>query len=140
MGNAECLYCARDQRVDDLMIEVAPLAVSTLFLFKEQSYPGRCVVAYKDHKRELYDLDPEELGLYMKDVARAEKAIARVFSPDKINCASFGDRSPHLHFHLVPKYEGGPDWGDVFRMLPKENRLLESSEYQALIARLKSSL
>src|SRR5687768_17501201 len=31
----DCLYCRKDQRLQDLMIEIAPLSASTLYLFKE---------------------------------------------------------------------------------------------------------
>lgn len=47
----DCLYCQNNQTLHELMIEIAPLSVSRLFLFKEQTYRGRCLVAYKDHAR-----------------------------------------------------------------------------------------
>ena len=52
----DCFYCRKDQRLHDLMIEIAPLAASTLFLFREQTHPGRCVVAYRGHVNELFEL------------------------------------------------------------------------------------
>ena len=51
----------KDQRLHDLMIELAPLQVSTLYLFREQTYRGRCLVAYRAHVNELYELPPDEL-------------------------------------------------------------------------------
>ena len=72
----DCLYCRRDQRLHDLMIEVAPLAVSTLYLFKEQTYRGRCVVAYRAHVNELFELPESELALFMQDVTRAARAMS----------------------------------------------------------------
>ena len=45
----QCLYCTNNQTLHDLMIEFAQLSVSRAFLFKEQTYRGRCLVAYKDH-------------------------------------------------------------------------------------------
>lgn len=56
----ECLYCTNNQTLHDLMIEIAPLSVSRVFLFKEQTYRGRCLVAYKDHVNDLFELTPEE--------------------------------------------------------------------------------
>ena len=49
----DCLYCTNNQTLHDLMIEIAPLSVSRLFLFKEQTYYGRCLVSYKDHVHDL---------------------------------------------------------------------------------------
>ena len=48
----ECLYCQNNETLHNLMIEVAQLSVSRVFLFKEQTYRGRCLVAYKDHGSE----------------------------------------------------------------------------------------
>ena len=45
----DCLYCQNNETLHNLMIEIAPLSVSRVFLFKEQTYRGRCLVAYKDH-------------------------------------------------------------------------------------------
>ena len=42
-------------------------------------------------------------------------------SPAKINYGTYSDTLEHLHFHLVPKYVDGPDFGGVFRMNPKES-------------------
>lgn len=36
----DCLYCQNNQTLHELMIEIAPLSVSRLFLFKEQTYRG----------------------------------------------------------------------------------------------------
>lgn len=34
----ECLYCQNNDTLHNLMIEIAPLSVSRVFLFKEQTY------------------------------------------------------------------------------------------------------
>ena len=41
----DCLYCQNNETLHNLMIEIAPLSVSRVFLFKEQTYRGRCLVA-----------------------------------------------------------------------------------------------
>ncbi|MSU49139.1 MAG: HIT family protein [Opitutus sp.] len=136
----DCLYCRRDQRLQDLMIEIAPLPASTLYLFKEQTHRGRCVVAYRGHVNELFELPDAELTLFMRDVARAAKAIKTAFAPNKINYGAYSDKLPHLHIHLVPKYEGGTAWGAPFEMMPAKKTLLTEAEYAAAVARLKRAL
>lgn len=136
----DCLYCRKDQRLHDLMIEIAPLQASTLYLFKEQTHRGRCVVAYRAHVNELFELPPTELALFMADVARAAQAMKRAFGPGKINYGAYSDKLPHLHFHLVPKYEGGEKWGAPFEMMPANKKLLSEAEYQSLIATIKAQL
>jgi diadenosine tetraphosphate (Ap4A) HIT family hydrolase len=136
----DCFYCRKDQRLHDLMIEIAPLTASTLYLFKEQTHRGRCVVAYRAHVNELFELPDAELTLFMRDVARAAKAIKAAFGPNKINYGAYSDKLPHLHMHLVPKYEGGAAWGAPFEMMPAQRKLLPEAEYLSVIATIKEQL
>ena len=85
MKDPNCSYCARGELLDAFGIVIGELNVSTLILFKEQSHPGRCVVAYKDHVSEIVDLTDEERNAFMADVAHAAKAIHAAFHPDKLN-------------------------------------------------------
>jgi len=135
-----CFYCVKDDRLTNLMIEICKLESSTLYLFKEQTYKGRCVVAYNGHKSELFDLNDEERSLYMGDVARVAGALSKAFSPDKINYGAYADTMTHLHFHIVPKYKNAPSFGGTFEMSPKEKVLLKDEEYNELINKIKESL
>ncbi len=136
----DCLYCRKDQRLSDLMIEITSLQVSTLYLFKEQTYRGRCVVAYRGHVNELYELPDSGLTLFMQDVARAAKAMKTAFNPAKINYGAYSDKLPHLHMHLVPKYTDGPAWGTTFTMMPEPKQLLDEATCAGLITAIKSAL
>ena len=122
------------------MIEVATLQVSTLYLFKEQTYRGRCVVAYKEHVNELFELPEAELTLFVQDVARAAKAMKTALNPAKINYGAYSDKLPHLHMHLVPKYTDGPSWGTTFTMMPEPKHLLTDPGYAELIGAIKAKL
>ena len=82
-----------------------------VFLFKEQTYRGRCLVAYKDHVNDLFELSDEERNAYLADVARVTRALDKAFHPEKINSGAYSDKLSHLHFHLAPKYVDGPDYG-----------------------------
>jgi diadenosine tetraphosphate (Ap4A) HIT family hydrolase len=136
----DCQYCRKDQRLHDLMIELAPLSVSILYLFKEQTYRGRCIVAYNGHVNELYELPAAELASFMQDVARAAKAIRTTMGAAKINYGAYSDKLPHLHFHLVPKYVDGPAWGAPFAMMPDPKVLLSAEDYAALGAKIRAAL
>jgi len=121
------------------MIEICELKVSTVFLFREQTYRGRCIVAYKDHNVELYDLKGNDLLAYMEDVNKVARALKEIFSPAKINYGAYSDKLPHLHMHLVPKYENGPDFGSTFTMNPQKV-YLSDEEYMDMLATIKSKL
>lgn len=131
-----CFYCSKNEDIDSLMIKICDLEVSTVYLFKEQTYKGRCNVVFKEHKSEITELTEEETSAFMNDVRRVAKAIQKAFSPDKINYGAFADTMKHLHFHVVPKYEGGSSWGKMFDMNPG-NVLLNDEEYNELITKIK---
>lgn len=135
----DCLYCTNNETLHNLMIEIASLGVSRVFLFKEQTYRGRCLVAYNGHVNDLNELSDEERNAFMADVAHVTRAMQKAFSPEKINYGAYSDKLSHLHFHLAPKYADGPDYGGTFRMNPGEVYLTDD-EYAALIAKIKENL
>ncbi|MFP5109881.1 HIT family protein [Neobacillus sp. C211] len=137
--NKDCMYCMKDERRDNLMIEICELEVSTVFLFKEQTYTGRCNVVYKDHVKELFQLSHDELAAFMNDVKKVAAAVDQAFQPNKINYGAYGDTLHHLHMHIVPKYEGKENWGSTFEMNPGKTYLTEE-EYQKMIETIKGAL
>ena len=139
MKDNNCAYCMGGDLLAKFGIPICDLQVSSLILFKEQSKPGRVIVAYKDHVSELVNLTDEERNAFMADVARAAKALHAAFHPNKVNYGAYGDTGCHLHMHLVPKYEGGDEWGGIFQMNPGKV-YLTAEEYEAMIAKIKAHL
>ena len=134
-----CFYCDKDQPLYDLMIEVCKLSTSTVYLFREQTYRGRCNVVFNRHEGNLFALGDDELSCFFLDVAKTAKAINKVFSPGKINYGAFGDKMPHLHVHVVPKYEGEAGWGGTFEMNPQKI-YLSDDEYDRMIKDIKNNI
>lgn len=139
MKDCNCGYCMRGELLDAFGIYICDLSVSTLILFKEQSHPGRCIVAYKDHVSEIVNISDEDRNAFFADVDRAAKAIHSVFKPDKLNYGMYGDTGCHLHMHLVPKYKDGFEWGGVFQMNPGLKKLTDA-EYADMIEKIKAAL
>ena len=139
MKDCNCGYCVGGEPLAKFGIKICDLAVSQLILFKEQSHPGRCIVAYKDHISEIVNITDEERDAYFADVARAAKAIHAAFGPKKVNYGAYGDTGCHLHFHLVPKYKDGFEWGGTFAMNPGQVKLTDA-EYEEMIEKIKAHL
>lgn len=139
MKDSNCGYCMRGELLDKFGIFICDLEVSSLILFKEQSKPGRVIVAYKDHVSEIVNISDEERNLFMADVTRAAKALHAAFHPNKVNYGAYGDTGCHLHMHLVPKYEGGDEWGGIFQMNPGKVYLTDE-EYAEMIEKIKANL
>ena len=132
---SECLYCQNNETLHRLMIKICDLEVSQLFLFKEQSYLGRCNVVYNNHAIEFHELSNEQRNAFMHDVATVGPAIASVFNPTKINYGAYADTISHLHMHIVPKYKDGYGFGGVFEMNPQKVTLSDA-EYADVIEKI----
>lgn len=83
-------------------------------------YPGFCRVIWNVHVREMTDLPPAARDQLMRVVFAVEEVVRRLFGPDKINLASFGNMLPHLHWHVIPRWADDrhfpePVWGQVRR-------------------------
>ena len=137
MKDCNCGYCVGGEPLAKFGIKICDLEASQLVLFKEQSHPGRVIVAYKDHISEMVDISDEDRNAYFADVNRVAKAIHKAFSPD--NYGAYGDGGCHLHFHLVPKYKDDFEWGTPFAMNPGKTYLSEE-EYTAMIEKIKAAL
>jgi diadenosine tetraphosphate (Ap4A) HIT family hydrolase len=133
-----CNYCEKGENLNSVMLKITELPYSIVYLFKNQQHLGRCIVAYKDHKTEYFQLNAEENAGFFADVSRTAQALYNLFHPGKINYATFGDKVPHVHVHIVPKQEGDADWGAAFQEEPK--KFLSDSEYRNLIDQIKAEI
>ena len=136
----KCQYCDRDERFKSLFFEVCELTVSTVFLCKDQTLPGRCTIMYKDHINELYQIPEDKREQYIKDICALEEALMEIFHPDKLNMAYYGDKCNHVHFTICPKYEDKLGWGEAFFTFPPEEErvFLTDAQYKQRIEQIKS--
>lgn len=139
MKDQNCAYCMQGELVAQHSYPVCPMKSGYLYIFKEQSKPGRLTLAYKDHVSEMIDLSDEDRNQFFADVAKVSRVIHKLYKPDKVNYGSYGDTGCHLHMHLVPKYKDGDEWGGVFQMNPGKVYLTDE-EYEAMAEKLRAEL
>lgn len=139
MKDQNCAYCMQGELVAKFGYPICGMKTGFLYLFKEQSKPGRVILAYKDHVSEMVDITDEERNEYFAEVAQVARAIHKVFQPDKVNYGAYGDTGCHLHMHIVPKYNGGHEWGGTFTMNPDQVYLTEE-EYEAMAEKIRAAL
>ena len=73
-------------------------------LVEDRDYPGFCRVILNRHLREMTDLDENTRHRLMQIVFAAEQALRALMQPAKINLASLGNMTPHLHWHVIPRF------------------------------------
>src|ERR1700742_4370817 len=73
--------------------------------------PGHTLVVPKAAARNLIDITPEDLGRVIGVTQKVAKAALKVFSADGITLQQFNETAGgqvvfHLHFHVVPRWNG----------------------------------
>lgn len=71
-------------------------------------HPGFCRVIWEQHVREMTDLEPVARARLMQAVFATEQAMREVLAPAKINLASLGNLTPHLHWHVIARFREDP--------------------------------
>lgn len=87
-------------------------------LLNDADYPAYCRVELKAHVKEMTDLTPADRAKTMNVVFAVETAIREVIQPDKVNLASLGNKTPHVHWHVIPRFENdkhfpNSHWGEA---------------------------
>lgn len=135
-----CMYCEENETLLGMMIPLAELPMSKVYLFRDQTYYGRCIVAYRKHADELFELPEEDRNAFMADVSKVAEAVSRAVKAEKINLGAFGDKVKHVHFHVVPKQVDGPGYGGTFEMSCNPPRHLTDAEYGQIMDEIRKYL
>jgi diadenosine tetraphosphate (Ap4A) HIT family hydrolase len=78
----------------------------------EPGYPGYCRVIWNTHVREMTDLTEPERARFMQVVFTVEASLREWLRPEKINLASLGNVTPHLHWHVIARFRDDPHFPD----------------------------
>jgi diadenosine tetraphosphate (Ap4A) HIT family hydrolase len=110
-------------------------------LLHDADYPVYCRVELLAHVKEMTDLPIDNRARMMKTVFAVETAMREVVKPDKINLASLGNKTPHLHWHVIPRFEDdkhfpNSHWGEAMR--EGNTSALSSASKQLLQDKIKA--
>jgi len=103
-----------------------------IVLINDQNYRGYCRVDLINHVKEMVDLDEETRNEFMGVIFQMEKYIKEYLQPDKINLASLGNKTPHLHWHIIPRYFSDNHFPDSIWSKKKRNGINKFSKAQEL--------
>lgn len=74
---------------------------------------GHTLVISKSPARNLFDISPDELSALIRATQHVAKGVQKAFSPDGVRIAQFNEPAAgqtvfHIHFHIIPCYDGVP--------------------------------
>ncbi len=130
-----CLFCRVIENPDD---EDAGLVVwrpdgAIVMLNKFPYNPGHAIVAPHAHKSTLEDLDDEQMADLMRGVKRTFTVLRQVMQPDGLNSGVNVGRAAgagipdHVHFHVVPRWNGDTNFMAVIDDVKVVNESLDQT-------------
>lgn len=70
----------------------------------EPGFAGYCRVVWQQHVAEMTDLDEASRAHCMRVVFAVESLLRERIKPDKVNLASLGNLTPHVHWHVIARF------------------------------------
>lgn len=106
-----CLVCQRIQSIKEGTNSnfVCELKTSYVVLGDSQFYKGYTLLLSKTHCTELHHLDIQTRFDFLHEMAIVAEAVYTVCQPQKINYELLGNKHPHLHWHIFPRYKDDPN-------------------------------
>jgi diadenosine tetraphosphate (Ap4A) HIT family hydrolase len=111
------------------------------YLRRHEIQRGYVIVACRTHVVEPFHLPEDESAAYWADLLRVGRALHAHYGPKKLNYETWGNSEPHLHTHIVPRYEVDPHPGGGFPFwLVNEPPLISEEELARDVAALRALL
>lgn len=87
---------------------------------QEAGFPAFYRVIWGAHVAEFSDLPAADRSLCMEAVCAVEETLREQLQPTKINLAALGNMVPHLHWHVIARFDWdshfpAPVWGAAQR-------------------------
>ncbi len=106
----------------------------------DQLYPGFTRVIWMAHVVEMTDLSAAEQAELLRVVLLVEQVQRAELKPDKVNLAAFGNVVPHLHWHVIPRWQDDPHFPQaVWAALPHADLKTQAAQ-EARRARVQQQL
>lgn len=91
-------------------LEIGAWQLSLVLLMNARQWPWLILVPQRVGISEIHDLDCPDRGLLVEEIARASRALQKLYRPDKINVGALGNIVPQLHVHVIARFAADPAW------------------------------
>ena len=99
---------------------------------EDAAFPAFYRVVWAEHVAEFSSLSTADRAECMEVVCSIERTLVRCLRPTKVNLAALGNVVPHLHWHVIARFEADshfpqPIWGAAQRDVKDPESLLAVS-------------
>ena len=102
---------------------------------QEAGFPVFYRVIWTAHAAELSDLSEVDRNSCMAVVTEVERVVRKLLQPTKINLAALGNMVPHLHWHVIGRYDWDSHFpASVWASPLRERDLLREAQLQQELA------
>lgn len=111
----------------------------------DASFPAFYRLIWQNHVAEFSQLSDEDARACMAAVTAIERVLLSALSPTKINLATLGNVVPHLHWHVIARFDWdshfpNPIWGAALRETSEPAELRLAVPLVELDARVAAAL
>src|SRR5579859_6879222 len=115
--------------------------VADAYLRRTNIQRGLTIVVWRGrHVAEPTELTVQEATQYWQEVLTIGHALEDVFQPVKLNYNLLGNSLPHLHTHIVPRYEDDPRPGWPFPFPEEDPPDMPEDILQADVEALRAAI
>ena len=105
MSSAACPLCETDG--DTVVLRHPRLRIIRA---SEAGFPAFYRVVWNDHVAEFSDLSEDDQRLCLRAVSMVELVLREQLAPTKVNLAALGNMVPHLHWHVIARFDWDSRW------------------------------
>lgn len=109
-AGAGCPHCATGRAPEtEHGVRYFAGAVSDAYLQRRGPTPGYSVVVFRGrHVGDPQSMTHAEHGEFWSEVSVVARAIETVYRPIHLNFQILGNQDPHVHVHIVPRFDPDP--------------------------------
>jgi diadenosine tetraphosphate (Ap4A) HIT family hydrolase len=97
----------------------------------DADHPAFYRVIWNAHVAEWSDLSAAERDTMMAAVLQVETVLRNCLKPTKVNLASLGNVVPHLHWHVIARFDWDARWPAPV-WAPKQRQMPDAAQRLAL--------
>lgn len=131
-----CVFC--EIKSENNSTFVKKMRYGSVYLNFNQTYPYQCLYILNKHYDNLWDINVESYREICCELYYVVEAINQITECALINCAMLGNVVRHIHWHIIPRYIGDPNYGHP--PWPCDEKMLSNLEYSERAMKIKNQL